>query len=218
MAIRIIEEWLNNPASYETGLKLYREHDGDELVLLMLEQGFTAYNKKRLTEALREISRSTPDVPVPSEQKAVRVIATTEELQKMPQEMRDLVERVKHLYKENGTRIGQLHAHKEKIKKLKAGDAELYTRENGLGILVNTVLDADDEIRELLDRIDAFKTTGKLPEPSAPVEMTYGETYDEIKRLRSQISKQQHNPKRAAEVAKWKERKKFLEKKIHELV
>jgi len=218
VAIKAIEDWLNNPVNYETGLKLLEDNGGAPFLLMMLREGVTAYNKKRLIEELREISRAVPDAPVPSEQKANRVIATDEEYRKMPEDVQTLVDRVKHLYKENGQRIGVLQGHKEKLKKLNFGDAEEYIRVNKTGVLVNIILDADDEIRSLLDRIDEYKSTGTLRVPKAMPQMTYNEAMDELRRLRSQISKQKHNAKRAAEVEGWRKRAGELERITRELV
>ena len=52
----IINNWLQNPSNYETGLKLIDQYSDDNILKQILALGPTQYNQEKLYEALQEIA------------------------------------------------------------------------------------------------------------------------------------------------------------------
>jgi len=92
---------------------------------------------------------SAPPTPEAHAEKLMKTITTDAEFDNLPETVRQLISRVKELYK-----IGQ--AKKAKL--------FLMADKRERGIVANEIRDGDEEASRLLEQIDYAKKHGKLPE------------------------------------------------------
>lgn len=183
MALSDLKSWLNSPRDYASGVKLYQKYGSSDLLKRIFAKGPNRYNEERLEDELiaifedhEEEDPRIPDPPSPPKPDPKKKgIYPSDDYNSLPDQIQKKIQRVKYLYKVNGSLVSQL---------------DVITDDHDRAIMANTVLDQDDEIRTLLEQIDHFKAHGKIPDPSpkVPLPDTEVELDRNILRIRKQIS------------------------------
>lgn len=198
MAIAELQSWLSSRVkNYDTGLKLFEKYGDDEFTLDMLRLGNNDYNRQELYRLLLEASRQES----PAVQSARKVIATDQEYVRLIPKAQQLVDQAKDLMKLNGNRVGELDGIIDRALKITDPiDQEKFLKENETGDKANMILDTDDVIAELFEKIDYCKKHGKLPDSPAESQLPEHLSYAELKsmqaNLRSQRSKAKGDPEK----------------------
>lgn len=234
-----IHEWLRNPSDFETGRQLYEKYGTLQALKKAFARGELYDN---LVYELGKIAEGMPEVPsetksaIPETKKPVLEILEEDLI--MIEDERDLaIERVEELeYQvddlktENYELNDQLQEIKEESEKAaisKEQNEKLKPLYNERSFLHNNLeklstdqdrYDAALRIEELTDQIE--KTLDPPSKP--PVEenlydfskLTPELKLKELQNIRSRISKQKKNPKRADDVAIWMKQKSILEKEL----
>lgn len=198
-----VRQWLSSPRNYEQGLALYKNYGTSNALKLVLAIGSTPYNRTKLAELLQNLLPPALPKPVIATPVQTKAAATTTPKPEITGPDQQLEQDWKGLYKDAAFLHGQLHTAKT--------DAERKD-------LAAAILDNFDAIGKIDNQQEYVKEHGKLPPsgatPKPVADLTAIEISNELLNLRSKISKQKNNPKRAAEVATWLERKKQLEEAL----
>ncbi len=203
--------WLKGNRNYAEGVKLYEKHGKSSVLKNLFALGETRFNKGRLAEELTKLSAFEKKEVVahqrPAEEKPlgdfkVHSVPTMKKIERgsLPDHLQKKDIKKGELVRKRGFLHAQLGKALNDDDRLKIADE---------------IILIDEEIRGIWKELDGFvpgqKDTSGMLAP-APVDI--------IKRrnsLRSQISKQKKNTRRAAEVEQWVIEEQALTRQINEM-
>ncbi|MGI4866102.1 MAG: hypothetical protein ACRYFZ_19415 [Janthinobacterium lividum] len=204
-----IQEWLDGPQDYAAGLLLYQHLGSNPQLKRTLGHGPNAYNTSCLREELVRLDKQGQGqvvvqlVPVATTAAVVQLVPTAQPAPAaaaavtsvMEQLLADLDKQWKPLYKEASFLQSQLEHAKDNQER---------------GTWSHKILDLMDEVAVLWEACAHVQEHGELPPvpvvtPPAALDLTDRDAVEQHRNnLRSQISKQKRNAKRAAEVEAWR--------------
>lgn len=205
-----IQEWLDGPQEYAAGLLLYQQLGENNHLKRTLGHGASAYNTSCLREELVKLAKAGKGqavvqlVPVASvlavvetviTQPAPTIAAAAAPTSAIEPLLAELDAQWKPLYKEASFLQSQLEHAKDNQQR---------------GTWSHQVLDLMDKVQEHWDACDHVREHGQLPPvpvvaPPPTLDLTDRAAVEQHRNnLRSQISKQKRNAKRAAEVEAWR--------------
>lgn len=204
-----IQEWLDGPQDYAAGLLLYQQLGSNNQLKRTLGHGPNAYNTSCLREELERLARLGQGqvvvqlVPVAAAAPVVESViaqpgpapAAAAPSSVVEQLLAALDMQWKPLYKEASFLQSQLEHAKDNQER---------------GTWSHKILDLMDEVAVLWEACAHVQEHGELPPvpvvtPPAALDLTDRVAVTKRRNtLRSQISKQQRNAKRAAEVEAWR--------------
>ena len=206
MEISAVNSWLNSDMNYSVGVMLYERFGTDDYLKELFAKGCNAYTKKKLPEVLSRLSTAQRAQPVAIKQKT---IYAHDDFATLPTDVQDVISAAKKLFKENAARQNELEfIYSRGTIEDRDGMIRIVDKADVLkvAVLSNTILDADDEITVLFNKIDYYEKHKVLP-----VDVVLSVAADEyesafeveraLQRARQFISKNKNKPLKAAEVA-----------------
>lgn len=207
-----IQEWLDGPQDYPAGLLLYQQLGENNHLKRTLGHGPSAYNTSCLREELVKLAKAGKGQAVVQLVPVATAVAVVEAVLAQPapapaiagaaaptsaieQLLAGLDTQWKPLYKEASFLQSQLEHAKDNQQR---------------GTWSHQVLDLMDKVQELWDACDHVREHGQLPPvpvvaPPPTLDLTDRAAVEQHRNnLRSQISKQKRNAKRATEVEAWR--------------
>lgn len=208
-----IQEWLDGPQDYYAGLLFYQQFGENNHLKRTLGHGPSAYNTSCLREELVKLARAgkgqavvqlvpvavaaavAPLVPAAQPAPAPAIAGAAAPTPAIQQLLADLDTQWKPLYKEASFLQSQLEHAKDNQQR---------------GTWSHQILDSMDKVQELWNACDYVQEHGQLPPvpvvaPPPTLDLTDRAAVEQHRNnLRSQISKQKRNAKRAAEVEAWR--------------
>jgi hypothetical protein len=208
-----IQEWLDGPQEYAAGLLLYQQLGENNHLKRTLGHGPNAYNTSCLREELVKLAKAGKGqavvqlvpvataaavaqlVPAAQPAPAPAIAGAAAPTSAIEQLLADLDTQWKPLYKEASFLQSQLEHAKDNQQR---------------GTWAHQVLDLMDKVQEHWDACDYVREHGQLPPvpvvaPPAVLDLTDRAAVEQHRNnLRSQISKQKRNAKRAVEVEAWR--------------
>jgi chaperonin cofactor prefoldin len=233
-----IHEWLRNPSDFETGRQLYDKYG----TLQALKKAFArgelyenlVYELGKIAEGIPELPSETKTIVSESKKPVLEIseddlIIIENERDEAVERVEELEEQVDDLTNENEELTDELQDLKEGIYKAVCSEEQnqklrpLYNERsflhNNLELLSTDKERYDSALRieELTDQIEKILN----PPSEPPVKELYDFTHlspeqklKELQNIRSRISKQKKNKKRADDVAVWMKQKQILEKEL----
>ncbi|SHL26619.1 hypothetical protein [Hymenobacter psychrotolerans] len=181
-----ISTWLASEQDYETGVALYEQHGASGLIKRLLAASCTSYSREVLARELGKLVAGTPAPPSHTHPPQAPAATTPDVVQQLRDARRPLLSEREYL-----------HARLELLTEAERGEAALR------------ILDLGDKLQESYAAEAYYAQHGTLPEPppvAAPEPAleqltTRPDIQYRLKLLRTQRSKLQDRPDRAADLA-----------------
>lgn len=223
MAIVDIQIWLSGKHDYSTGLQLINRYSNNRVLKMMLDRGETSFNREKMIEELTALNRSEEanynNRPQPEERK---ILGDAEWL-RAPAEVREWKKRATELFKENGRKHARLCHLVSEAKRVHGNDINAinnYLKEHHAGSIANEILDMDDEIASLFEKIDYWREFGNLPKEQNTVtidETDKAELIRQRNNLRSNLSKARRKQNNASAISALEKQIILIQRRIDEL-
>lgn len=223
MPITDIQIWLAGRMDYAAGYELVARYSDNRVLKLMLSKGETSFNREKMIEELTALNRSEEANYKARPQPEERKILGDEEWLRAPAEIRELKKRATELFKENARKHAKLCHMVAESKRLHGNDINAinaYLKEHHAGIIANEILDIDDELSVMFNKIDYWRANGKLQEDIQPVaidETDKAELIRQRNNLRSNLSKARRKDNNAAAISAIEQRLIQIQRRIDEL-
>lgn len=194
-----VNQWLKDGADYFKGLQLFEQHSKNTALLSLFETGPGVFTSRKLREELVKLSDSSKPAekkytaPVnESFKKFATHVKPDIDISSLPDELKQHNIRKGELYR----KAAYLHSQLAII----PSDEERYKA-------AKTIIDSFNEINQIWAWLDYWHEHKKLHPDLVPAEARKVFGMSEMKRmqnLRSYISRDANNEKKADKVAKWK--------------
>lgn len=198
MAAIAFYEWLQSERNYQSGLELYLAHGTNGFLKKILSTGESTYNLEKLTSEIEALAAD------PKPKSNAPQAASPSFSGKYPPEVQALVDRRVQLFKESSHLHGKLQPAKDQEERHQ---------------LATTILDNFDCIDALWDQITYFDEHGVLPPdfnsiPTSGYETDPARMRTRLTTVRTYISRDKDNPKKAEKVTAWRQELAHYEREL----